>query len=65
MAGFSRASLGLVIALFVFPSVVLSETYYVGGSVEYDKFHWGQFIIDYMLWASDKTFHVGDVLGEY
>ena len=62
MAGCSRASLGLVIALFVFPSVVLSEQYSVGGGGAYG---WGEIETDYMVWAADKTFHVGDVLCEY
>ncbi|XP_061996273.1 stellacyanin-like [Rosa rugosa] len=57
MARYSTASLGLVIAFFVFPSMVLSAQYWVGGGDG-----WGSWEEDYMKWAAGETFHVGDVL---
>ncbi|KAL6126025.1 hypothetical protein ACLB2K_074076 [Fragaria x ananassa] len=59
MARYGRTvSLGLVIVFFVFPSMVLSAEYWVGGVPD----GWGMFEEDYMNWAASKTFHVGDVL---
>lgn len=62
MARYGRTvSLGLLIVFFVFPSMVLSAEYWVGGVPD----GWGMFEEDYMNWAASKTFHVGDVLREY
>lgn len=61
MARYSTACLGFAIAFFLFPSMVLGANIWVGTYNNY----WGSFDEDYMVWASTKTFHVGDVLGEY
>ena len=61
MARYSTAYVGLTMAFFVFSSMVLGAEIWVGTSDNY----WGSFDEDYMAWAATKTFHVGDVLGEY
>lgn len=53
----ARATNLLVIALIVFPSMVLATEYVVG-----DDEGWNSGV-DYYAWLDGKTFYVGDVLG--
>ena len=59
MAGYSNAIV-VVVALMVFPSMVLAQSSYeVGGDASWGKLHF-----DYQAWADSITFLVGDSLGE-
>ncbi|XP_061995917.1 uncharacterized protein LOC133713903 isoform X2 [Rosa rugosa] len=55
----ARRSAGLVlIAFFVFPSMVLGFTEFVVGGND----GWKAGVVDYSAWASGYTFSAGDVL---
>ncbi|KAK9910689.1 hypothetical protein M0R45_034641 [Rubus argutus] len=57
MAGYSNAIV-VVVALMVFPSMVLAQSSYeVGGDASWGKLHF-----DYQAWADSITFLVGDSL---